>query len=137
MPEVTGLLESSLYVDDVARSADFYRKLFGFEILIQDQRFCAMSVAGKQVLLLFRKGSSTNVMVIPGGNIPPHDGSGQTHFAFSIPAAELSAWEANLARNNVPIESRVQWERGGQSLYFRDPDGNLAELVTPGCWQIY
>ena len=132
MPEVSGVLETALYVDDVDRSADFYRSLFGFETLVQDQRLCALSVAGKQVLLLFLKGGST-------GNTapPPHDGAGELHFAFAIPAAELPAWEARLAAKNVAIESRIAWERGGQSLYFRDLDRHLVELVTPGCWQIY
>ena len=137
MPKVSGLLESSLWVDDVGRAAEFYRRLFAFETLIEDQRFCALSVVGKQVLLLFRRGSSTSVTVVPGGNIPPHDGSGETHLAFAIPAAELAAWEARLSAQGVAIESRVHWERGGQSVYFRDPDRNLVELVTPGCWRIY
>jgi catechol-2,3-dioxygenase len=137
MPEVSGVLETALYVDDVARAADFYRSLFNFETLFEDQRLCALSVAGKQVLLLFRTGGSINATAIPGGIIPGCDGSGETHFAFAIPAEELSRWEAHLAANNVTIESTVHWERGGTSLYFRDPDGNLAELVTPGCWQIY
>jgi hypothetical protein len=26
---------------------------------------------------------------------------------------------------------------GGASLYSRDPDGHLLELITPGCWAIY
>jgi len=49
----------------------------------------------------------------------------------------LSAWEKRLAENEVAVESKVKWERGGQSIYFRDPDGNLLELVTPGVWPIY
>ena len=137
MPQVSGLLESSIWVDDVARAAEFYRRLFDFETLIEDQRICALSVEGKQVLLLFRQGGSTGVIEIPGGVIPPFDGSGETHVAFAIPAEELAAWEARLSVQGVGIESRVRWERGGQSVYFRDPDGNLVELVTPGCWQIY
>jgi len=136
-PALSGLLETSLYVDDVGRAAEFYRSLFGFEILVQDERFCGMSVAGKQVLLLFQKGSATSVTNVPGGNIPPHDGAGQLHLAFSIPAEALAGWEARLAGMEIAIESRVFWERGGQSVYFRDPDRNLVELVTPCCWQIY
>jgi catechol-2,3-dioxygenase len=137
MPALTGLLESSLYVEDVGRASEFYTGLFDFEIMIQDQRFCALSVAAKQVLLLFKTGSSTEVIVMPGGNIPPHDGSGQMHLAFSIPAAALPAWEARLAEKGVAIESKVAWPRGGHSIYFRDPDRNLVELITPGCWPIY
>jgi len=49
----------------------------------------------------------------------------------------LEAWEKRLAEKGVAIESKVKWERGGQSLYFRDPDGNLLELITPGAWTIY
>ena len=137
IPALSGVLETSLYVDDVARSAKFYREVFGFDVLIQDARFCALSVAGKQVLLLFRVGSSTGMTVVPGGIIPPHDGSRQSHFAFSVPVSALRGWEARLGELGVAIESRVAWERGGQSIYFRDPDGNLGELVTPGCWRIY
>jgi catechol 2,3-dioxygenase-like lactoylglutathione lyase family enzyme len=137
MPEVSGLLETSLYVDDVGRASEFYARVFGFEIMIQDQRFCAMSVAAKQVLLLFQKGSSTSVTVVPGGNIPPHDGAGELHLAFSVPAEALPAWEARLMEKGVLVESKVAWPRGGHSIYFRDPDRNLVELITPGCWPIY
>jgi catechol 2,3-dioxygenase-like lactoylglutathione lyase family enzyme len=38
------------------------------------------------------------------------------------------------------LESRlhlVALHRGGTSLYFRDPDGHLLELATPGLWTIY
>jgi catechol 2,3-dioxygenase-like lactoylglutathione lyase family enzyme len=134
MPEITGVLETSLYVDDVARSKRYYAETFGFQPLVADARFCALSVAGRHVLLLFKKGASTEPMPIPGGVIPPHDGSGEQHLAFAIPASELAAWERRLAGS---IESTVTWPRGGTSLYFRDPDHHLIELVTPGCWAIY
>ena len=137
IPALGGVIETSLYVEDVGRASEFYTGLFGFEIMIQDQRFCALSVAAKQVLLLFKVGSSTSVIVVPGGNIPPHDGSGEMHLAFSVPADALEAWEARLAEKGVAVESKVAWPRGGHSVYFRDPDRNLVELITPGCWPIY
>jgi catechol 2,3-dioxygenase-like lactoylglutathione lyase family enzyme len=134
---VTGVLEYGVYVDDVPRSVEFYRRIFGFEQLQGDDRFCALSVAGKQVFLIFKKGGTLQPMPLPGGVLPPHDGSGQLHFAFSIPEADLAAWEQRLGENGVAIESRVTWPRGGRSIYFRDPDGHLVELITPGCWAIY
>jgi catechol 2,3-dioxygenase-like lactoylglutathione lyase family enzyme len=57
--------------------------------------------------------------------------------AFAVPAPDLDAWEAWLGQHGVAIEERRTWERGGRSLYFRDPDQHLIELATPGTWSIY
>jgi catechol 2,3-dioxygenase-like lactoylglutathione lyase family enzyme len=137
MPSVTGVLETSLYVADLRRAVAFYRDLFGFEVLAADERFCGLNVAGRQVLLLFQKGLSSAPSVLPGGTIPGHDGSDRLHLAFAVAAADLPAWEERLGRQGVAVESTVDWPRGGRSLYFRDPDGHLVELATPGLWSIY
>jgi catechol 2,3-dioxygenase-like lactoylglutathione lyase family enzyme len=73
----------------------------------------------------------------PVGTIPPYDRSGPVHIAFSIAADELAAWEAQLADAGIAIEARTKWPRGGDSIYFRDPDGHLLELATPGLWPGY
>ncbi len=131
-------LETSLFVDDLERSLDFYQTIFGFQKIEEAPgRLIALSVADRQVLLLGKKGASAKPSVTPGGTIPPCDGTGQWHMAFSIPASELQAWEAWLEEKGVTIESKVTWERGGTSFYFRDPDGHLLELGTPGLWSIY
>jgi catechol 2,3-dioxygenase-like lactoylglutathione lyase family enzyme len=137
MPTVTGVLETSLYVQDIESSKRFYQTLFGFEVLAEDSRFCALNVSGRQVLLLFRKGAPVEPSVLPGGTIPAHGGSGHLHLAFSIAVADWQDWERWLHAKQVPIESRVTWPAGGQSLYFRDPDHHLIELATPGIWSIY
>jgi catechol 2,3-dioxygenase-like lactoylglutathione lyase family enzyme len=137
MPTVTRVLETSLYVEQLDRAAAFYERVFGFEKMQGDDRFCAFNISGQQVLLLFVQGKSTAPVSIPGGIIPPHDGQGQSHLAFTMEAADERAWTGRLSAANVAIESRVTWPRGGFSLYFRDPDQNLLELVTPGCWPIY
>ena len=137
IPSLQGVLETSLYVSDLERSQAFYSTLFGFRTLTQDRRFCALEVSGRQVLLLFRKGETRAPVTTPGGTIPPHDGDGQLHVAFAVGRDELDAWERRLQSQNMAVESRVHWGRGGKSIYFRDPDGHLIELATPGLWPIY
>ena len=137
MPTVGRVLETSLYVDPLQRSIDFYQRLFGFEKILADDRFCALNVTGQQVLLLFRKRGTLEPVEFEGGILPPHDGDGQTHLAFTIPTGSDAEWTRHLEAHQVAIESRVVWKLGGVSLYFRDPDGHLIELVTPGCWPIY
>jgi catechol-2,3-dioxygenase len=128
-PNTQGILESSLYVTDVARSARFYEKIFGFPVISDfGERGCAMQ-AGGQVLLLFKKGGSRATPT-------PHDGDGELHIAFAIPTAELANWEAWLAENGIAVEEKHAWELGGHSLYFRDLDRHLIEVATPGVWSI-
>jgi len=137
VPKLNGVLETALYIEDLERSVSFYKTIFEFETLSSSERLCALNVSNRQVLLLFLKGASTVATVTSGGVIPPNDGDGQLHLAFSIAADELERWESWLAENGIEIESKVKWERGGTSIYFRDPDQHLLELVTPGLWTIY
>lgn len=131
VPHLDGILETALYVADMEQSARFYQSLFGFPVIDCGDRLIAMAAGERQVLLLFKKGASARMPVTP------HDGSGELHLAFAIPASELAAWEAWLTRHSVAIEDRRQWPRGGTSLYLRDPDRHLIELATPGVWTIY
>ena len=80
-PKTEGILESSLYVADVASSARFYQRIFGFRVISDfEGRGCALEAGNRQVLLLFKKGGW---LTIP----TPHDGDGELHVAFAIPAA--------------------------------------------------
>jgi len=137
LPKLAGVIETALYVDDLERARAFYEEVLGLGRMNSDQRFLAFDVGGRSVLLLFRRGSTLETVHLPGGTIPPHDGSGPLHMAFAIEADELAEWERRLGRHNVVIEGRTDWPRGGRSVYFRDPDNHLLELVTPGVWTIY
>jgi catechol 2,3-dioxygenase-like lactoylglutathione lyase family enzyme len=130
-PKSEGLLESSLYVSDVAASARFYERIFGFTIISDfGERGCALRAGERQVLLLFKKGGSRTIQ-------SPHDGDGELHVAFAIPSTELAKWEGWLEENGIAVEEKRTWELGGQSVYFRGPDRHLVEIATPGVWSIY
>jgi catechol 2,3-dioxygenase-like lactoylglutathione lyase family enzyme len=135
--QVGRVVETALYVDDMERAVAFYRDVLGMRPLGVGQRLTPMDAGTGTVLLLFRRGATTGGLTFPGGWIPPHDGAGPLHVAFAIGAGELETWEARLTGLGIAVESRVQWERGGRSLYLRDPDGHSVELVTPGTWETY
>jgi catechol-2,3-dioxygenase len=131
-PHVNGVLETSLYVQSASRSAEFYRRIFGFEPLepgepLNDEtRLCPMRAGDRSVLLLFKRGAT-----------PDTDARGAIHVAFGIARSDLAEWEHWLGEQGISIELRKTWKYGGEALYFRDPDDNLLEVVTPGVWSIY
>jgi catechol 2,3-dioxygenase-like lactoylglutathione lyase family enzyme len=133
-PQVNGILETSLYVERPTQSVEFYRRVFGFDLIDSDQtegitdetRLCAMRAGDRSVLLLFKKGATADT-----------NASGAIHVAFGISRSELPAWEAWLSQQEITIELKKTWKYGGEALYFRDPDGHLLEVVTPGVWSIY
>lgn len=137
MLRVAGILEIALYVTDLPRTAEYYRRLFGFATLLETERLIAFDVAPGNVLLLFPVGATSESLAVPGGVIPGHRGSAGGHFAFAIAANEVSAWKARLADEGIPLEGEVAWLGGAHSLYFRDPDQQLVELMSPGFWANY
>jgi catechol 2,3-dioxygenase-like lactoylglutathione lyase family enzyme len=133
---VRRVLETAVYCDDLARSAAFYQSLLNATPMLTGDRLVALDAGGATVLLLFQRGNS-GALDTPGGLVPGHDGGGPVHLAFAIDADAVAAWEARLVELGIAIESRVRWDRGGESIYFRDPEGRSVELATPGIWPSY
>ena len=139
MPTLNGVLETALYVEDMAISRTFFEDIMGLEAFTADHRFTAYDVGGNSVLLLFLRGETLETVTLPRnmGTIPPHDGQGPVHMALAIDADQLAAWQTHFDAHGIEVEGRTHWPKGGESLYFRDPDGHLLELATPGVWPNY
>ncbi len=136
-PPIAGVLETSLYVADLDAATRFYAGTMGLNVMFTNERMAALEVAPAQVLLLFLGGASAAEPAEGGVGLPPHDGEGRLHLAFAVPRAALAQWEQRLEAGGIEIEQRVTWPRGGESVYFRDVDGHLVELATPGVWPNY
>src|SRR5437764_15495698 len=137
LPEIGRVIEAALYVDDLARARDFYVSVFGARGMLDTPRLVALDVNRESVLLLFKRGATLEPLDTPGGRVPQHGATGVQHLAFAIAASDIDSWLSRLSAEGVEVESRVRWQRGGESVYMRDPDGHSVELITPGLWEIY
>jgi catechol 2,3-dioxygenase-like lactoylglutathione lyase family enzyme len=137
MPGLERILETAIHTDDMKRARRFYEEVMALKPMFADQRLTAYDAGGGSVLLVFLRGASEEAVALPGGTIPGHGGAGTLHFAFAVRADQLSWWEERLREHDIEVEARMDWTRGGKSIYFRDPDGHLLELATPGLWPNY
>jgi catechol 2,3-dioxygenase-like lactoylglutathione lyase family enzyme len=136
-PRIDGLLETALYVDDMARSVAFFRDVLGLDVMLEGERLTAFDAGRQGVLLVFARGMSAEDMVSERGVVPGHDGRGPLHMAFAIAEDSYEDWRTHLTDAGVTMRGEMHWPRGGRSLYFEDPDGHVLELATPGLWPTY
>ena len=123
------VFESVLYAKDLDAAEEFYRRVFGLEVLGRGA-VAVVFRCGAGVLIVFDPGVTRR----PGRPVPSHGAEGAGHVAFAMPDEELDSWRAHLAALEVPIEMEVAWPEGGRSIYVRDPAGNSVELAPPTLW---
>ena len=59
MPKLDGILETAIHTEDMGRSRDFSEGVLGLAPIHSDDRLSAYAVAGRDVLLVFRKGATS------------------------------------------------------------------------------
>ncbi|KAL4752257.1 hypothetical protein BDW72DRAFT_192202 [Aspergillus terricola var. indicus] len=156
LPPLTHVLETCLYVRDIQASRKFYEDVLSIKPFMQSHRSAGFSL-GNTTLLLFQLGETDADINTPSGMIPGHGPSAQIlaqldaakpsagdseslkqHFCLAVQSPDdVAKWEACLQTKGVPIISRMNWERGGKSVYFADLDGHLAEIASRGIWPHY
>lgn len=136
-PPIGGILETAVYVDDLERASGFYVKLLGIQPMLRQERLHAFPIAPGETLLLFPRAISEHDSITSFGVVPGHATTGPSHFAFRVSTENYEAWRAWLDELHIAITGEVNWPQGGRSLYFKDPDGNVLEVATPGLWANY
>ena len=122
---------------------DFYINTLGLEFVSEEKDRHVFLKAGQSMLLIFNpnktlvttdvdNGSNTTHLPIHGAFAPP----AIIHFALEIEKQNYDNAKHMLNENDIKIEKEVTWEKGTNSMYFRDPVGNLVEIITHGSWPI-
>lgn len=130
--KVLSVVETSIYVDDLDATEDFYQRILGLKVIARESgRHVFFQVGESNVLLAFNPQTTCT-----GDTLPHHGATGPGHLALGIKVESLDDWRRLLETNDVSIETKIEWPAGGKSIYFRDPAGNSVELITPGVWQL-
>jgi catechol 2,3-dioxygenase-like lactoylglutathione lyase family enzyme len=124
MPEI-GFDHCVIAVSDWERSNPFYRDVLGAELVQRGPGF-AYRFGGVQLNV-----HGPGVAADPLARIPVPPGGSDLCFAWHGP---IESAVAHLERQGVAIEAGPVPRGGaggdGTSVYFRDPDGTLLELIS-------
>lgn len=131
----SAILESALYVTDLAAAEAFYADVLGLEPLGKVDGRHIFFRCGSGVLLIFNA-EATKIPPAPDARlkVPPHGTVGDGHLCFAASADEMVRWRAHLGAKKIAIESEFEWPQGGRSIYIRDPSGNSIEFAEPRIW---
>ncbi len=124
MIPVVRLNHAVLFVRDLDRSVDFYRRAFGFEEIAREGGMMAF----------LRAAESANhhdlglLAVGPDAPRPPRGSTGLYHLAWEVARIEDLA-EASRQLAQLGALSGASDHGATKSLYGHDPDGNEFELM--------
>ena len=96
-PRAKGVLESSLYVDDLRAAAKFYGQFLGLEEVLREEGRHLFYRCGAGMLLLFLPDASCHPSHVRQQLIPPHGAHGPGHLAFRVDHDEIASWRQRLA----------------------------------------
>jgi catechol-2,3-dioxygenase len=113
-----GLCELTLETPDPGRLAAFYREVFEWPVLSEEDDRIWLACAERGRLGLWT----------PGEKEFGDRGGRHVHFALAVQPGQLDALAERLRGVGTEGEGPVEHEGGDRSLYFRDPEGNLVEV---------
>jgi catechol-2,3-dioxygenase len=133
--KIKKVIETCIYSSDLESMKKFYVDTLGLSVIQEEGDKLIFLKAGKSMLLIFdplRTSINNDKLPTHGAMTPPSS----VHFAMEIEEQEYQPCKKLLVLNGIAIEKEVIWNSNTKSLYFRDPAGNLVELITPGGWPV-
>lgn len=124
--QTNGILETCLYVDNLDVAEEFYSRIFGLKLHSKMEGRHVFFHCGEQMFLLFDPKNT-------GEHPAPHGAIGAGHVAFLMEPEDTFEWRKHLLKNDVEVIYESALPNGSpRNLFFRDPAGNLLEIIARG-----
>lgn len=138
----------------MVKSTIFYQDVLGLTAQLKTPRLTVFPL-GTTTLILFQLGLTASDSSSVRGIVPGHGpdertvgtlmevcdnasfrGELHTHYCLAASSKdEVDKWEEYLRSEGVVMRGFMNWERGGKSVYFEDPDGHVGEIGSQGIWE--
>lgn len=116
-PATLGIRHIALRVKELRRSMKFYAGVLGFRVEWHPDPKNVYLSSGNDNLALHEASAA------PGGTLD--------HFGLAVSSPEeVDRWADFLKNSGIRLEQEPKTHRdGARSIYFRDPDGNLIQVI--------
>lgn len=136
------MFEVQLVVRDLAVATAFYRDRLGLPVSLEDptRGRTHFRVGGGQLILARLEAEKEASPEWPG--LPPPllrasdrvgpspVAHGPIHFAIEVERRALVSTGERLRREGLDVRGPLRWPSGHVSIYVRDPEGNVVELIA-------
>lgn len=127
--KISRIKETCIYIKDLQVAKKFYHDKLGLKIINEVEGKHVFFRTGETVLLCFNPDDSRQK-----NSPPPHYAQGPYHFAFEVAKDEYTQAKEEIISKEIQIIDEVTWPSGLESFYFKDPAGNILEVVPAGVW---
>lgn len=134
MPDLTGILEAAVYVDDLDKAESFYGGVLGLERITRADGRHVFYRCGAGTVLVFVAEQSAKPPASGALPVPPHGAVGPGHMALAADESALDDWRKHFEDNGIDVEADFRWPHGKRSIYVRDPAGNSIEIADRHLW---
>jgi catechol-2,3-dioxygenase len=121
--------ETCVYIHDLEIARKFYHEVLELPLInyLPDKHLFLR--VGDSVLLLFNPEDSKTK-----SSPPAHYGGGRQHFALEVSKQHYAEIKEKIISKGIIIIDEVKW-KNGESFYFKDPEGNILEILPDsGIW---
>ena len=116
-----------LNVANLEKSIAFYQEMFGFSVIEKWDKPKQAFIGAEDVVLGLMEVADYNYHIYT-----------MAHLAFSCEKAEFSNVIAKIQALQLEIVTAPKEQRGGETILFRDPSGNILEICYPSIaeWKV-
>ncbi len=115
---ITGVVELTLQVRDLAALEAFYTDVFGLRVLNREDDRVWLAAGERARLGLW----------LPGEKEFGDEGGAHVHYAFGVEPGTLDAIVRRLGDRGIEVRGPIEHPGGDRSIYLEDPEGNVVEV---------